>query len=347
MAQRPPKAVTLDLAGTLIYPHPSVGRVYARCARELGLKADAASLDDRFGPAFRAAPRDAEPRQFWAEVVERCFGREAPRSTLPSLQDACWEAFARPEAWRLARGASVVLAQLRFLGLKVGFVSNADARLGDVVRGKGLWQEGDGLWLSAGKPAPEAFLRAARDWRLVPEELVHVGDDPEEDARGAREAGALAVLVGTVADARPGITRIARLSALPELVRGWLVGAKPLDKRGRRLVSELRGLPEDRAAPVRGAKTVDDAVEEAVRRLGIDRPIPEHAISAAWNRILPPALARRTAPLRILPDGRLQVHCESAVVRSEAAFHVRALAAKVRELPGCRHVSGITLTLRG
>lgn len=347
MAQPRPKAVTLDLAGTLIFPHPSVGRVYARCARELGLACDPAALDDRFAPAFRAAPRDVAPRQFWAEVVERCFGREVPRSALPSLQAACWEAFARPEAWRLARGATVVLAQLRFLGLRVGFISNADARLEGVAKAKGLWLEGDGLWLGAGKPAPDAFLQAARTWRLAPAELVHVGDDPEEDGRGARDAGARAVLVGTVGDARPGVAHLARLSGLPELVRGWMVGAKSLDRRGRRMVSELRGLPEDRAAPVRGAKTVDDAVEEAVRRLGIDRPIPEHAISAAWGRLLPPALARRTAPLRILPDGRLQVHCESAVVRSEAAFHVRALASKVRELPGCRQVTGITLTLRG
>lgn len=347
MAQPRPKAVTLDLAGTLLFPHPSVGRVYARCARDLGLPCDAAALEDRFKPAFRAAPRDATPRRLWAEVVERCFGRDVPRSALPALQEACWEAFARPEAWRMARGATVVLAQLRFLGLRVGFMSNADDRLEAVAKAKGLWMEGDGLWLNAGKPAPEAFLKAARAWRVEPAELVHVGDDPEEDGRGARDAGARPILVGTAAGDCPGITRLARLTALPERVREWMVGSKSLDRRGRRLVSELRGLPEDRTAPVRGAKSVDDAVEEAVRRLGIDRPIPEHAISAAWSRLLPPALARRTAPLRILPDGRLQVHCESAVVRSEASFHVRALASKVRELPGCRHVGGITLTLGG
>lgn len=347
MAQPRPKAVTLDLAGTLIFPHPTVGRVYARCARDLGLAVDAAALDARFPAAFRAAPKDSPPPRFWAEVVERCFGRDIPRSALPSLQQACWDAFARPEAWRLARGATVVLAQLRFLGLKVGFVSNADERIAAVAKAKGLWLEGDGLWLSAGKPAPEAFLKVARAWRLEPAELVHVGDDAEEDARGARDAGARAVLLSAADEGSPGVASLARLTSLPELVRGWMIGSKALDRRGRRLISELRGLPEDRAAPIRGAKPLDHAVEEAVRRLGIDRPIPEHAISAAWGRILPPALARRTAPLRILPDGRLQVHCESAVVRSEAAFHVRALASKVRELPGCRHVTGITLTLRG
>lgn len=348
MAQPRPKAVTLDLAGTLLFPQPSVGRVYARCASRLGHACDPAALDSRFARAFRSAPKGETPRRFWAEVVERCFGSDIPRSALPALQEACWEAFAKPESWRTARGATVVLAQLRFLGLRVGFLSNADGRIEDVLRAKGLLADGDGLWLSAGKPEPEAFLRVARAWRIDLAELVHVGDDPEEDARAAKAAGARAVLVGEASSALPAdIARLPRLTGLPEKVRSWMVGGKSLDRRGRRMVSELRGLPEDRGTPIRGAKSVDDAVEEAVRRLGIDRPIPEHAISAAWSRLLPPALARRTAPLRILPDGRLQVHCESAVVRSEAAFHSRALASKVRDLPGCRHVTGVTLTLRG
>ncbi len=349
MAQPRPKAVTLDLAGTLLFPQPSVGKVYARCAAKLGLACDPAALDARFAPAFRAAPREADPETFWAEVVERCFGRDIPRSALPALQAACWEAFARPEAWRMARGATVALAQLRFLGLRIGFLSNADARLEGVLRAKGLMEDGDGLWLSAGKPAPEAFLRVARAWRIDLAELVHAGDDPAEDALAAAAAGARGVLVGDRPANLPRETvRLARLTGLPELVRAWMVGpGRPLDRRGRRLVSELRGLPEDRAAAPRGAKSLDSAVDEAVRRLGIDRPIPEHAISAAWAGLLPPALARRTSPLRILPDGRLQVHCESAVVRSEAAFHTRPLAAKVRALPGCGHVSGILLTLRG
>jgi FMN phosphatase YigB (HAD superfamily) len=348
MAQPRPAAVTLDLAGTLLFPHPSVGRIYARCAAGLGFACDPAALEDRFGPAFRSAPREASPERFWAEVVERCFGKDIPRSALPELQRACWQAFARPEAWRMARGASVVLAQLRFLGLRVGFLSNADERLRGVLEAKGLLLEGDGLWLSAGKPAPEAFEAVARHWRLGVAQLVHVGDDAREDARAARDAGARAVLLGDApADLPADIRRLARLTGLPELVRAWQVGEKPLDRRGRRMVSELRGLPEDRAAAGRASRSLDSAVEEAVRRLGIDRPIPEHAISAAWARLLPPALARRTSPLRILPDGRLQVHCESAVVRSEAAFHARALASKLRGLPGCGHVSGVVLTLRG
>lgn len=348
MAPKRPKAVTLDLAGTLIFPHPSVGRVYARCAARHGVRCDPAELDARFPAAFRSAPKDAPPRRLWDEVVERCFGDLAPRSALPSLSASCWEAFSQPEAWRMARGASVVLAQLRFLGLRVGFLSNADERLRSVIQAKGLLRDGDDLWLSAGKPSPEAFLRPAQAWGIDLSELVHVGDDAKEDALAAQAAGARGVLVGDGASATPGaIERVARLTGVPELLRGWLIGQKSLDRRGRRLVSELRGLPEDRAAPIRGAKAVDAAVEEAVRRLGIDRPIPEHAISAAWGRLLPPALARRTAPLRILPDGRLQVHCESAVVRAEASFHARALTAKIRELAGCRHVSGVTLTLRG
>ncbi|MFM9146760.1 MAG: DciA family protein [Verrucomicrobiota bacterium] len=69
--------------------------------------------------------------------------------------------------------------------------------------------------------------------------------------------------------------------------------------------------------------------------------MPEHAISGAWGRLLPPPLARRTAPLRILPDGKLMIQCEGATVRAEAAFHARALVAKIRTLPGCGHVGSV------
>jgi hypothetical protein len=115
-----------------------------------------------------------------------------------------------------------------------------------------------------------------------------------------------------------------------------------LGRVARNLLANLRGHPEERSrASEREVAPIDQAVDSAIRRLGIDRPIPEHAISAAWGSLLPPAIARRSAPLRILPDGKLLIHCESPVVRSEAAFHARALLAKVRELPGCRHVAAI------
>ena len=38
------QAVTFDLAGTLLFPHPSVGAVYAACAQAHGVEIEAAVL---------------------------------------------------------------------------------------------------------------------------------------------------------------------------------------------------------------------------------------------------------------------------------------------------------------
>lgn len=344
----PPMAVSLDLVGTLLFPHPSVGRVYARVARRLGHDVAAGPLDARFPVACRSAAGHRADRERWDEIVDRTFGDDVPRSALPGLQAGCWEAFASGESWRMARGATIVLAQLRFLGLRVGVLSNADGRLRRVLDEKGLAQSLDAIVLAdqagAAKPDPAAFGRIARALGCEPRRLLHVGDNLESDAQAAAAAGAMGVWLSGQ-PAPPGVRRLARLTALPELVRDLLVahpGGRRLSRAKRNLVANLRGQPEERGrSGEREVRTLDQAVEEAVRKLGIDRPIPEHAISAAWNKLLPPALARRTAPLRILADGKLMVQCEGATVRSEATFLARPLLAKVRELPGCGHIKAI------
>jgi len=344
----PPAAVSLDLAGTLLFPHPSVGRVYARIARENGLSVAPAELDQRFPSALKGVRHQGDARSRWDEIVDRTFAGSVPRSAMPGLQQGCWEAFGRGDSWRLARGATVVIAQLRFLGLKVGALSNADDRLRQVLADKGLGDKLDAVVLTDGtgaaKPDPAAFGKMARALGCETTRLVHVGDDLEEDARGANAAGALGVWL-TDGPSPAGIRRLARLTGLPELVRDLLVPhplGRKLSRAKRNLVANLRGQPEERGRSAeRDVRTLDQAVEEAVRRLGIDRPVPEHAISAAWGKLLPPTLARRTAPLRILPDGKLMIQCEGATVRSEVTFLSRALLAKIRELPGCGHVKAV------
>lgn len=347
-APSPPAAVSLDLAGTLLFPYPSVGRVYARMAREQGLDVDAGELDRRFPAALKGARGRDEARSRWDEIVDRTFAGSVPRSAMPALQRSCWEAFGRGENWRLARGATVVIAQLRFLGLKVGALSNADARLRQVLAEKGLLDQLDAVVLTDGegaaKPDPAAFGKVARALGCETARLVHVGDELDADALGANAAGAIGVWLADL-PAPGGVRRISRITALPELVRDLLVpnaGKRRLSRARRNLIANLRGQPEERGRSAeREVRTLDQAVEEAVRRLGIDRPVPEHAISAAWARLLPPTLARRTAPLRILADGKLMVQCDGSTVRSEVTFLSRALLSRIRELPGCGHVTAV------
>lgn len=343
-----PAAVSFDIVGTLLFPHPSVGRIYARVARQAGHTVDAAVLDRRFATALRSTQPGLAARARWDEVVERTFAGEIPASALRAVREGCWHAFAQGEAWRTARGALVTLAQVRFLGLRTGALSNADERMRGVLEAKGLLALLDAVHLSTPgaepKPHPAAFAAMASALGCETRRLVHVGDELEADARGAVAAGATGVWL----DARPApddVRGLSRLTALPELVRGMLMpgqAARRLPRRHRNLLANLRGMPEETGrSSEREIRTLDQAVEEAVRRLGVDRPVPEHAISAAWPSLLPAPLARRTAPLRILPDGKLMIQCEGATVRSEAAFHSRALVAKVRALPGCGHVNAV------
>lgn len=348
----PPAAVSIDVVGTLLFPHPSVGGIYARVARELGHRVDPTALNQRFPLAMKAACAKDDARSRWAEIVERTFSGALPGKDIAAVQMGCWEAFARGDSWRMARGAPIVLAQLRFLGIKVGVLSNADERIRQVLAEKKLTESLDAVVLTDGagaaKPDPAAFGKVARALGCEPRRLVHVGDDLERDARGANAAGALGIWL-TDGPAPHDVRSLSRLTALPELVRDLLVGqpkVRRLTRAQRNLVANLRGQPEERGrSSERAVRSIDQAVEEAVRRIGIDRPVPEHAISAAWAKLLPATIARRTAPLRILPDGKLMIQCDGATVRSEATFLARGLLARIRELPGCGHVKAVGFTV--
>ncbi|MFJ6794149.1 HAD family hydrolase [Streptomyces sp. NPDC091268] len=75
--------------------------------------------------------------------------------------------------------------------------------------------------LGVSKPEAAAFLAACAELGLAPEEVVYVGDQPEIDARGARDAGLTAVWLdrdGLRGPGPAGVHRIAGLDRLPELL---------------------------------------------------------------------------------------------------------------------------------
>ena len=343
------QAVTLDLSGTLLFPHPSVGAVYAACARKHGVEVSAAALEAAFPLGFKGAPRQAKPEVFWREVVMRSFGPQLPASKFDAVFQECWEAFAHESAWRVAPAAVTAITAIRFLGIKVAVLSNADRRMHPVLAGKGLSKLFDGVYLSEeighAKPDPKAFAHAARHLGAAVSALVHVGDDPKEDGEGARDAGAIGVVVGG-AYAPEKCLRSEHLRDLPYVLRALVTEGKAKGKFSRHVVNllaNLRGLPEDRGRSTdRDLRSIDDAVTEAFKKLRLDKPVPEDAIFAHWHELLPTKLARRCAPLRVLEGGKLVVQCENSVIKSEVRFHERALLAKIRALRGCQEVRTIS-----
>ena len=343
------KAITLDLVGTILTPYPSVGAVYAEVAKKCGVIVPAKIINENFPTAFKSVSPKLKPEAFWREVVIRTLGDHLPHEKRDEVAHKCWVAFASAKSWQLTPGSISTLTALRFLGLKVCVLSNTDERMHQVLRELDLLKYLDGVFLADEighrKPDARAFQYVAKTLQLPLNQLAHIGDNPEEDGSGARDAGVLGIVVGG-RHAPENCLRAEKLEEIPYVVRAVLTEGK---KKGRfsrnviNLLANLRGLPEDKSrSTLRDSVSIDDAVTQAFRKLRLDKPVPEDAIVASWNKLLPLKLARRCAPLRVVEDNRLIIQCESAIIKSEARFYEKSLLLKIRELPGCRQVKAIT-----
>ena len=70
--------VTFDAAGTLLQPWPSVGAVYGKTARNMGINVDDYDIEIRFRNAFATAESSnkikyGNEKSFWKNIVEITF----------------------------------------------------------------------------------------------------------------------------------------------------------------------------------------------------------------------------------------------------------------------------------
>ncbi len=116
---------------------------------------------------------------------------------------AAWD---DPDTWPLAPHAREVLAGLKDRGKKLVVVSNWDGLLPEVLEVVGLAGYFDDIVVSAlvGAAKPDARIFAAALARAgsEPRNTLHVGDDPEADARGAEALGIRPLLVDPADPAR-------------------------------------------------------------------------------------------------------------------------------------------------
>jgi putative hydrolase of the HAD superfamily len=119
-----------------------------------------------------------------------------------------------------------VMEELVEMGLPLYAVSNWDVTLKGVLEDLGWSRYFSGVVASAKvgseKPAEGIFKEALRVAGLSPERVLHVGNDPVSDVRGASSCGIDAVLIDREGglDAPEAMTVLPDLRGLPALVRG-------------------------------------------------------------------------------------------------------------------------------
>lgn len=200
------RAVVFDAVGTLMHPRPPVAAAYAEAARRFGCDMDEFVVRQRFRRAFaqqeehdQRAGNCTSPkreRQRWWIIVQEVF---------PEVEDSeglfgvLWDHFAQPGHWALFDDAAAAWQALRARGLRLAVASNFDSRLSSICRGLPPLDAMTQIFVSSElgmrKPGGPFFDAVAAAMGLAAGEILMVGDDLENDYRGARNAGWQAVLV--------------------------------------------------------------------------------------------------------------------------------------------------------
>src|SRR5581483_1375408 len=168
----------------LFYLTKTVGHHYALAGAQIGIHLDAQQLDRAFASAWTRMPRRSAIN--WSrQLVNLVLDEVAPalgKLDRDNFFQIAYGHFAKPGVWELYPDAPDVLRALqpRF---QLAVVSNFDRRLRLILRHLNLSRLFSHIFISselgADKPDPEIFRRALRQINLQPQEVLHVGDDPE------------------------------------------------------------------------------------------------------------------------------------------------------------------------
>ncbi len=203
MVQHVIKTILFDAVGTLFHLTGSVGYHYALVGREIGLTLDSEALDRAFSSVWKKmpprpaeeGPRENDDKGWWRDIVYRVLDQAAP--SLHELDrdnffEIAYEHFTEAGVWQAYPEVADVLEELQ-TRYQLAVVSSFDGRLRIILQQLGLSHYFSHVFISSelgvDKPDPEIFRRALKLAALQPNDVLHVGDDPERDWKAARAAG--------------------------------------------------------------------------------------------------------------------------------------------------------------
>jgi putative hydrolase of the HAD superfamily len=228
------KAVFFDAGNTLLLPHPSVEEV---CVEVLAGRGHRPPLEDvrrgiehagryyeeRYWSDDTFWASEAEAAAMWSEMYALAVA-EMGVDDSQALGRLLYDEFGRGDRWALFPDVMPAVRELHGMGIRMGIVSNWDARLPGLCHHLGISRYLEFVISSANlgqiKPEASIFRSALGRVGVAAAEAVHVGDHYYADVLGARSAGIRPILLDRWEwSSNPDCTAITSLEALPELVR--------------------------------------------------------------------------------------------------------------------------------
>jgi hypothetical protein len=118
---------------------------------------------------------------------------------------------------------------------------------------------------------------------------------------------------------------------------------KQFSREIENLIAGFRELPADESrSRRRPTQDLGKLVDELLVKYRISHDSLEHSIREKWAELVGVANATYSHPV-VVERGQLLVLCSHAVVRNELFHHRLQILEKLRKLPGCDNIRGITL----
>jgi putative hydrolase of the HAD superfamily len=194
-------AVTFDAAGTLFFPYPSVGEIYANVLKRHCITAEPHVLESSFKTAFQTVSKDEtvldpeeREKDFWRQVVaETLLPTRVKKDQFEPIFSDMWETFSHGDHWKVYPEVIETLTTLINRGYQTGILSNWDSRLYTVLKETGLNDLFSIIVISSevGVEKPDSGIFAFAEEKLGHHSsaCLHVGDSHHHDIMGAQAAG--------------------------------------------------------------------------------------------------------------------------------------------------------------